>query len=209
MLLPDDFFVERRKRDCLTLEDLGRQGALLGHQLAVIDEVEEWRAQGELGHHAPQRPDVAFEAEKHLAGDLLGGQILLGASETGDRQGLVLEKLHGQAEVDDLGGERGRLDQDVFGLDVAVNDSQRVQVVDRGDQVSDDPAGLVRGRLIGLYVAVEVHGHEIVDGVEGVLCGAKAELEQRDDAGVLDLAEEGDFAECVGADALAKRLLFP
>ncbi len=175
--------------------------------------------EGQMPDHALVEKDAHPEhvgARVHLAAfDLFGGHVR-GASEDLPRRGdaLRVEQL-GDPEVSQLdddaivapvstgllgghaigaGGGGAMLDQDVFGLDVAVHDAARVGVGDGAEQVEADGGGdLRRHRATALEELAESGSANQLD--DEVLVGlvGLADVEDLDDVGVMQLGDGFGF----------------
>lgn len=111
----------------------------------------------------------------------------------------------GKAEVGDL-EVAPLVDEEVLGLEVAVEDAARVAEADGGDELLEVPArGVLLEAALGdageeLPAADELH-----DEVDLGLCCH--DLEEAHDVGVADAAEDGDLALDLRDEAVAERLL--
>ena len=151
-------------------------------------------ARGELVEGHPQRVEVGPVVDRpvHAAG-LLGRDVPQGPLEGVDVAdgGALAGEHRREREVGDLGRPRGGIDDDVAGLDVAVDDARAVQGAEGLDDLAGDPQGLGE---------VEVErgvGEEPGQRPAGVLhderhvAGAGLEVEQPDHA--RDVEAAGDL----------------
>ena len=187
-----------RGRHRLAAEDDG--GGLLGHHLGN-DGLRGGAAEGRLpGEHlvgdGAQGIHVAASADLALAHRLFGGHVARRAERhAGLGHAAAAGLLHGEgdAEVGDEG--LAVVQQDVVGLDVAVDDAVAVGVVECAGDFLGETDGVVDGEL---FLAGEpvTEGLALDEGhdVEELAIGAAA-VEQREDVGVLEIGGELDFLE--------------
>ena len=121
---------------------------------------ERWMAAHALVHHAPERIDVGRGADR-LAADLLGRHVVHRPERLpGQRQQASLGVL-GQAEVGDVPAA-ALVEQDVGGLDVAVNHPGRPQRLEpRGHVRAHLHRGLGVERTVALELLVERHALDV------------------------------------------------
>lgn len=97
------------------------------------------------------------------------------------------------------------VDEDVLGLEVAVENSFGVDVGHSVEDLLEDDFDLVLLYLVVLMgdVLLEVEVVEVEDYLEHLLLGLVHHIDQGHDVGVLlEGLEEGDLSECTGGDAL-------
>ena len=136
----------------------------------------------QLVRHDAERVQVRARVGR-LAADLLGGQVLHRALDAARLRRLAVGIRAGQAEVGDLHRAAGR-DQDVLGLDVAVDDALCVRGLEGEQRLADDLGRLRRlepdvrvQQLARGAPADELHDH-VVDAVD------RAPVVDRDDVRV-------------------------
>ncbi len=176
----------------------GRHGAQLGdgRQLLVQDLVDEGGdgvalegplAREHLVDHDAEREDVAAAVEI-LAFDLFGRQVLRAAHHrAGHGQLGALAGHLGDAEVGDL-HPAGAVEQDVAGLDVAVDDALAVGVVEGVGGLAGDAQHVAQTQArSGVEAAGEVDALDELEGeIEETL--GLAGVEQGDDVGMQEAA---------------------
>lgn len=144
---------------------------------------------------------VVAAAREHLGRDV-GGRAAEGVEEA---VGVELVGDGGEAEVGDL-EVAVLVDEEVLGLEVAVEHAARVAEPDGGDELLEvAPRGVLLEPPLGdaaeqLPAADELH-HEVDLGLGG------HHLEQPHDVGVADAAEDGDLPLDVRDEAVPHRLL--
>ena len=153
------------------------------------------RARQHLVHDACQR--VLIAAAVHFGARRLLGAHVGGRAERHARGGerVATGLAHGvrDAEVGDHGVAPGQ--QNVLGLDVAVDDAPAVRVVERLGHFGGDLQRLGRGepRLAGQALAQRIAFDERHDVVQEP--GGRARVVQRQDVGVSQVGGDVDFAD--------------
>lgn len=103
------------------------------------------------------------------------------------------------AKVADIGGAGGGSEEDVRGLNVAVNDVERVNVREPGEDVAEVGSSLFRGgrgASRAVEKSIEIQGKEWEHKSEFAACEWKG-VEEREDVGVKSFLEDASFAERV------------
>ena len=106
--------------------------------------------------HRAERVDVGAHADL-LAADLLGGDVVHGAQQPAGAAVVEAAEPHAEPEVGQV-DVAPRVEQDVGGLDVAVDEAARVRGVERRGHLGDD-----RRRALGLEPAFAAqHGAQVL-----------------------------------------------
>jgi len=179
-------------RDRLT-QPFGENGLRIGSRVRQL-------ARKHLIQHAPQRVDVGARIEGALAGGLLRAHIARRAhDQPGVGQAARLVPRSCDAEVGDEGRSVGR-EQQVLGLDVAMQDAVLVRVLERAGGFGRDTYGLVERQLA---LALQTRAQRFAfDEWHRVPEDARrcAGVEDGNDVGVLESRRELDFTqEAIGA----------
>ena len=139
-----------------------------------------------------ERPHVGVDGTVVQFGDYFGGHVGGRAAEGVD--GLVLLAAETEAEVDEFELPVA-VDEDVFGLDVAVGDVEVVQVLEGLCDDQEELLGLGLGQAmlgLGEQVVVEGIGAAVLED-EVELCLRFDDVEQLGDGGVGQLSEDVDL----------------
>ena len=153
----------------------GRRGVRAAHRVDAAERLVE---------HEAERVEVRGRGRAAALG-LLGRHVGERADDVAGRGQRVVAGDAGDAEVGQLGDDARRLgrlgDQDVAGLDVAVDDAARVRVRERVAQRDADQHDVAVGqRAVGAAARASVcAAHELGDQVDGVVVAAG--LVERDD----------------------------
>lgn len=156
-----------------------------------------------LGKDAADRPHINSGGVVGRAGhNELRGSVPAGGDVVGPEDDvwlLIIEGSAGEAEVDDAEVALG-VDQDVGGLEVAVEDAGGVNVVYATNKLEDQPANMLVGQLnLRAKDAGQISGHEFEDDkyvVEAVAIGREKYVLDGDDILVsLEQTEELELAK--------------
>ena len=153
--------------------------------------------------HDTQRPDID-RGGRGLAADLLGRGVFRRvepqARDGGFRRRGVIEQL-GDAEVEQFHAAVVG-DQDVAGLEIAVNDEPCVGVRDRFAHRQEQPQAFAQAEAQRIAVRAQVAAVDVFEREERLAVRAGAAVEQARDVGMLEAGE--DLA--LGAEALGEML---
>src|SRR5207249_2017747 len=91
-----------------------------------------WIADEHLVEHGPERIDVGATVDDAIAGRLLGAHVLWCAKrKSGLRDTCASGVRHGERDAEVRDDGLTRLEQDVLGLEVAMNDAVPVRIIER------------------------------------------------------------------------------
>ena len=167
-------------------------------------------AREHVEEHRAERVDVGAHADL-LAADLLGRDVVHGAQQPAGAAVVDAAELHGEPEVGQVDVALG-VEQDVGGLDVAVDEAARVRGVERGGHRGDDRrralglepalAAQHRAQVLALDVAHDLEQHavllaRVVDRDDVRMVERRGDLRLRDEA-----AAEGRVVRQRGRDQL-------
>src|SRR3954470_9551580 len=109
----------------------------------------EWRLSGEhLVQHAPEAVDIAAAVDARIGHALLRTHVGRGAERYAGAGQLLLAECAGGTRDPEVGDQcLAILEEDVLGLDVAVNDAVPVRVVERAGDLAGDSQRVVDREL--------------------------------------------------------------
>jgi hypothetical protein len=184
---------DRGRRDGAALQDLAE------HRLRGASHVRRI-AREQLEEHRTERVDVARRSDDLIAGRLLGAHVV-GRADAQPRLGQArpARRSHRERDAEVPHDRLPRLDQDVRGLDVAVDHAVLVRVFERARHRHREAYRLVHGQLLLAVQAIPerlaFHERHHVEEEAGGLAG----VVQRQDVRVLEVGGGLDL----GQEALA------
>ena len=155
-----------------------------------------------LVEDAAERVDVGARADLALAHRLLGAHVVRRAERHARLGHAGAARLAGGERDAEVGHEGGAVvEQDVLGLDVAVDDVVPVRVVQGGGHLARDPHRVGhRQLLLPVHPVADGLAFDVRHDVEEEAVGLAA-VEERQDVRVLEVGGGGDLAqEPLGAD---------
>lgn len=128
-----------------------------------------------------------------VAAELLGARILGREEELGDGLIEIGGDELGDAEIEEA-GVAAVVDQDVAGLDVAMDNEALVGVGDGFGYLEEELAALVRGEVEPVGVVGNGFAIDVLHDEEGTAIGHGAAIEKACGVGVIELSEDLAFA---------------
>ena len=125
----------------------------------------------ELGGDAPERVHVRTSIRVEFARELLGAHVARRSAQYARPTGVFHVDGFGDAEVDQL-RLPGRIDEDVRGLQIAVNDAALVGVVKSRGDVDEQLHATTLGRALGTHVLVQRHAADVLHRQVGLHAAA-------------------------------------
>jgi hypothetical protein len=205
----DERFEPRRDHQSGPRHKLGRGGVDLG----VEDGIGGGAGEGVAPCDGPEEHEsdgveVGSGRQVGVAAGLLGGHEegrSDDASGRGEVFALALVVVGGDAEVDDFGVRVSvgvARQEDVAGLDVAVNDAARVGVGEAGEELLEDLADLGEGELLAAEHVGERDAFDELHGEVELPVFGGAEVEDHGDVGVAKRGDRAAFTDEALTDPL-------